>query len=221
MGKRGPKPKGRVKIKWSSNFAYAIGLIVTDGNLSRQGHCISFVSKDLEQVSNFNKCLEINIKIGIHHSGSTTNKARRIQFKDVLFFIFLNSIGIFPAKSKTIEGVKIPKKYFFDYLRGCFDGDGSIYSYWDKRWKSSFMFYLSFTSASKTHIDWLQNEIFKFLKIKGHITKDGKGSVFQLKYAKADSLKIIKKMYKNKDVICLGRKKLKIKNILAIVGELI
>lgn len=219
MGKRGPKPKGKVRIKWSSNFAYAIGLIVTDGNLSQYGSRISFTSKDLEQVRNFNNSLDINIKIGVHHSGSTNEKAHRVQFKDILFFDFLNNIGIFPAKSKTIRDTKIPKKYFFDYLRGCFDGDGSIYSYWDKRWRSSFMFYLCFASASTNYVVWLQNEIFKILKSKGHITKDGKGSTFQLKYAKADSLKIISKMYKNKDTICLSRKKLKIKSILAIVGE--
>jgi hypothetical protein len=31
MGKMGPKPKGKVKIKWSANFAYAIGLLTTSG----------------------------------------------------------------------------------------------------------------------------------------------------------------------------------------------
>ena len=145
MGKRGIKPIGRTKIKWSSNFAYAIGLIVTDGNLSKEGNRITFVSKDIEQIENFNKSLGINIKVGIHRSGSTSSTAYRLQFRDVLFFEFLNNIGIFPVKSKTIKKIKIPKKYFFDYLRGCFDGDGSVYSYWDKRYKSSFMFYLSFS----------------------------------------------------------------------------
>lgn len=219
MGKRGPKPKGKVKIKWSANFAYAIGLIVTDGNLSQSGSRITLVSKDREQIDNFNKCLNIDVKIGIHNSGSTISTALRVQFKDVLFFNFLNSVGIYPAKSKTIREVKIPKKYFFDYLRGCFDGDGTIYSYWDKRWKSSFMYYVSFVSASKYHIYWLQNEIFKRLGIKGHISSDKNDSCRQLRYAKSDSLKIIKNMYKNKKSVFLSRKKLKIKKILAIVGE--
>lgn len=219
MGKRGIKPIGRTKIKWSADFAYAIGLIVTDGNLSKEGNRITFVSKDYEQVENFNKSLGINIKIGVHRSGSTLNTAYRLQFRDVLFFKFLNKIGISPAKSKTIKDIKVPKKYFFDYLRGCFDGDGSVYSYWDKRYKSSFMFYLSFASASDINIYWLQKEIFKVLKINGCITKDSKGSTFQLKYAKVDSLKIILKMYKNEEDICLSRKKLKINKILAMIGK--
>jgi hypothetical protein len=221
MGKRGPQPKGKVKLEWSSDFAYAIGLIVTDGNLAKNKSRVSLVSKDFEQIENFKNCLNVNNKIGIHYSGSTYETAYRIQICDVLFCNFLNDIGIFPAKSKTIQKIKVPRDYFFDYLRGCFDGDGTVYSYWDKRWKSSFMFYVSFISASKNHIDWLQNEIEEFLGIRGHISTSQKSSVFQLRYAKADSLKIIRKMYKDSDCVCLGRKKLKIKRILAIVGELL
>src|ERR1035437_618663 len=98
MGQRGPKPKGKVEIKWSGDFAYAIGLIATDGNLSKFGSRISFVSKDIEQVRNFKKCLGLKNKIGVHRSGSTPSKAHRVQFGDVLFFEFLSSFGIFPAK---------------------------------------------------------------------------------------------------------------------------
>lgn len=81
-----------------------------------------------------------------------------VQFSDVLFHQFLISIGITPAKSKTIGIIKIPKKYFFDFLRGCFDGDGSFYSYYDKRWKSSFMFYLTLASASQDFINWIRKK---------------------------------------------------------------
>lgn len=218
MGKRGPKPKGKVNIKWSPDFAYAIGLIVTDGNVSQTGSRVTLVSKDMEQIKNFMKALCIRVKIGVH--GSSKDKSiHRVQFKDVLFVNFLGSIGITPAKSKIIAGIDIPDKYFFDFLRGSFDGDGSVYSYMDKRWKSSFMFYLSFTSASHKHIDWLRQEIKKRLGVSGHISRDKKDSCQQLKYAKTDSLKIIRKMYRNKKSLYLGRKKLKIDKILAIVGK--
>ena len=191
---------------------------MSDGNIAKNKSRVSFVSKDFEQIENFRKCLDIQTKIGIHNSGSGY-KAYRVQFCDVLFCQFLNSIGIFPAKSKNIGKIDIPNEYFFDYLRGCFDGDGTVYSYWDKRWASSFMFYVCFCSASKMHIDWLRGQIYEFLTIKGHVTKDGKNSCFQLKYAKADSLKLINKMYKVKDAIYLNRKRLKIEAILAIVGK--
>ncbi len=219
MGKRGPKSKINIDCTWSPDFAYAIGLIATDGNLSRDGRHISFVSKDKEQILNFLKGLKVKIYIGKSYSGYSGNSAFRVQFSNISFYQFLLSIGLTPAKSKTIGALKIPDKYFFDFLRGCFDGDGTIYSYWDKRWKSSFMFYISFATASFDFMTWLRNSISKDLGISGHVKKDGKGSTYQLTYAKKDSLKILKAMFKEKNAISLTRKRLKIKKILSIVGK--
>lgn len=218
MGKRGPKPKGKVKIKWSANFAYAIGLLVSDGNLSPDGRHIVFVSKDDEQISNFLIALDISVPVSYSQSGYTDSKAPRVQFGDVLFYDFLLSIGLMPNKSKVIGEVGIPQKYFWHFLRGMFDGDGSIHSYLDTRWKSSFMFYTIFSSASEDYIIWLRKEIHRLAGISGHVTGTTK-TIFQLKYAKADSLIVLRAMYPNNRVISLSRKRLKIKEILSIIGE--
>ncbi len=216
MGKRGTKPKGKVKIKWSPNFAYALGLLATDGNLSPDGRHFDFTSNDREQLENFMKCLGIKVKIGYKTSGYTGQKRTRIQFGDVNFYRYLLGIGFMPAKSKVISKVEIPHKYFFDFLRGHFDGDGTFYSYWDPRWKSSFMFYTEFISASKKHIVWLREEIFRRLDIKGHVTKSARGSVYQLKYAKGESLRLLPKMYYDEKVVCLSRKRDKIRKAVQI-----
>jgi len=68
------KPLGKVKIKWSSEFAYALGLLATDGNLSPDGRHFDFTSKDKEQLRNFMKCLGIKVKIGYKISGYTGKK---------------------------------------------------------------------------------------------------------------------------------------------------
>lgn len=216
--RRGPKPKKIVAEKWTSNLAYAIGLLASDGCMSHRNNLIDLTSKDKEQLNNFSECLGIKLFIGKKHNGNG-QVAYRVQFKNLIFYNFLLKVGLTPAKSKTIGILKIPKKYFFDFLRGVFDGDGCTYSYWDKRWKSSFMFYLCFVSASKIFIDWIRTEIRNSIGCVGHITKDGKSSTFQLKYAKAESFLIIKKMYHPKNVICLSRKYLKIQKMLAIVGK--
>ncbi len=211
------KPLNKTKIEWSSNFAYAIGLLVTDGNLSKDGRHIDLTSGDREQLENFLKCLNSKNKICFKHSGSN-KKHLRVQLGDVNFYKFLLSIGLMPNKTKIIGEVKIPKKYFFDFLRGHLDGDGSFYSYWDPRWKSSYMFYTTFLSASKKHILWLQKMIFNRLKIKGRINKSANSSVYQLRFAKAESVKILRKIYYKNSVICLSRKKLKIQKALSIVN---
>lgn len=218
MGKRGPAPKGKVKIKWSANFAYAIGLLATDGCLYNDGRHMSLTTKDLEQAKNFKKCLGLKVKIGLKGSGSSKEKIyHTVQFGDILFYEFLYSIGLTCRKSLTMEKLAIPQEYFFDFLRGCFDGDGCFYSYWDPRWRSSHMFYLEFASASEKHVLWLQQEIEKRLHIMGHMAKAGRGgTLFQLKYAKKESMEIIKKMYYTPRVVCLSRKRIKIEKALKI-----
>ena len=73
MGKRGPKPgfdvKRRIAETWSSNLAYAIGLLATDGCLSPPGHLIDLTSKDREQLENFRRCVGVDLKITKKYSG--------------------------------------------------------------------------------------------------------------------------------------------------------
>ncbi len=213
MGLRGPKPKGKVKIRWSPNFAYAIGLLATDGHLSKDGRHFDLTSKDKEQIKNFMKCLGVVNKVGKKLSGSG-RVALRVQYGDVLFYQFLLTVGLTPAKSKTLGSLNIPEKYFFDFLRGAFDGDGSFYSYYDLRWRSSFMFYLTFISASPKYIRWIREKLSQKLGVRGHISADGRKRTQQLKYAKREALRILKKMYYGQAVVCLGRKRLKIERAL-------
>lgn len=219
MGLRGPKPKGKVFIEWSSGFAYAIGLIVTDGCLYGDGRHINFVSTDLQLIELFKKLLKLENKIGIKKSKDTVYKRKIgyvIQFGDVLFFDFLCTLGLMPNKTKIMREVFVPDKYYRDFLRGHFDGDGTSYSYFDKRWKSSFMFYVSFVSASKEHILWLQAKNKELFGVGGHITKVKDKEFYQLRYAKKEGMVIIKKMYYTPSVPCLKRKKEKIQKALLI-----
>ncbi len=216
MGKRGPKPKKIISEEWSANLAYAIGLIATDGCLSKDGLLIDLTSKDREQLQNFSHCLGVKFTIGSKLNGHG-GKNLRIQFKNRIFYDFLLSVGLTPRKSLVIGKIKIPDEFFFDFLRGCFDGDGSFYSYWDKRWRSSYMFYLTFSSASLAHIEWLRKQISISSGVNGHISKAViKGSIYNLRYAKKEALEIIEKMYYSGRVVCLSRKLKKIEKALAI-----
>jgi hypothetical protein len=212
------KPKNKISINWTPSLAYAVGLLVSDGNLSKDGRHMELCSKDKIQIINFIKALGISNKIGIKFSG-VGSKCYRVQFGDVNFYNFLLSIGLSVNKSKTISKINIPRSFFFDFLRGHFDGDGTFYSYWDPRWRSSFMFYTEFISASQNHILWIQKSINKLLGIKGHITKSDKQACYQLKYAKAESYKLFPKIYYPGVELFLNRKYLKIKKALAIIGR--
>jgi hypothetical protein len=213
------KPQGKVKIKWSRNFAYAIGLIVADGSLSKSGRHISFVSKDIRQIRNFLKALDIKVLIG-DVTGFNNSKAFRVQFGDVIFYRFLESIGIMNNKSKILGELVIPSEYFPDFLRGLFDGDGYSNSYWDKRWASSYMFYICFTSASEKFVDWLRQNLKEKIGVAGHVVYPGEGkSCLQLRYAKNEAIMIKEYMYYSGVELFLPRKLLKIRKSLDIVGK--
>lgn len=213
MGKRGPKPKQVVDTTWSANLAYAVGLIASDGCLATGQKLIDVTSVDKSLLENYKKCLGIQTPIGNKNSGGG-HKAYRVQFKNALFYTWLQEIGLTPNKSKIIGILAVPDEYFFDFLRGVFDGDGTIYSYWDKRWKSSFMFYIGFISASDIFLGWLQNTIYRLAGIEGHISAVSRAK--QLRFAKCDSYTLFAKMYYEKDIPYLERKFAKAQKIFTI-----
>lgn len=197
---------------WTPELAYGVGLLVTDGCLSNDGRHLDFTSKDLEQIENFKSIFGLTNKVGTKKSGYIDKLYYRVQFGDVKLYRWLVSIGISPQKTKSIGPIDIPDRYFFDFLRGHLDGDGFTYSYYDPRWRSSFMLYTTFVSASEKHIDWLFGKIEELLKIKGK--KRFNISTYQIRYAKIDSLKLLKAMYYNESCVCLSRKRTKVENAL-------
>ena len=82
------------------------------------------------------------------------------------------------------------------------------------------MFYVCFASASDDFLLWLQKTLSARLGVTGHVTVLKKHSTKQLKYAKREGLKILRRMYRNAPRgTFLSRKHLKILKMLAIVGE--
>jgi hypothetical protein len=203
-------------IRWSANLSYIIGLIASDGCLSKDGRHIDFTSKDLDQVETFARLLKLSNKISIKHNGHSLRDYYRIQFGNVALYRFLLNIGLTTAKSKTIGKLKIPDKYFADFLRGSMDGDGFSYSYFDPRWKNSFQLYTGFVSASRVHVEWLSSKIERQYNIKG-IIKINKRA-FTLEFAKKNSILLINLIYHKRQIPYLARKYSKIIHSLDIIS---
>jgi hypothetical protein len=211
--------RNEISTEWSSSLAYAIGLITSDGCLSKEAPRINFGSKDMEMMINFKKALGLRNKIGRHaRGGETEKKYFYLNFKSKNLYHFLLAIGLTPAKSQTIKSVNVPDELFGDFLRGLFDGDGTFYTFWDKRWPNSFVFKTAFASASPSFVNWLDYRISDLYGIKGYKHK-GSG-VLNLEYTKGASEKLFQKMYYGKDILFLGRKYNKMKNALEYDMEL-
>ncbi len=206
---------------WTPDLAYAVGLITTDGCLSKDGRHIDLTSKDLEQIENFKRILNLKNKVGLKYSKSSGKRRYyyRIQFGNVEFYKFLLSLGLSQRKSLIMKTLEIPDTYFADFLRGCLDGDGCTFSYFSKQWTKSFVVYTSFASGSLEFLQWLRFTITRLYKAEGAIGKKERGG-FQLRYAKKASLILFEKMYYSDNVSCLSRKRSKIRQSLGIIDKI-
>lgn len=212
MGQRGPKPKP-FNATWTPALAWVVGIITTDGSLAKDGRHIDITSNDRQLLTAVQQCLGTDVYMG-RKRGSFSGSMRsfRIQIGSVAFYRWLLTIGLTPQKSKTIGPLAIPDVYFWDFLRGCFDGDGSCYAYWDIRWRSSYMYYWELSSASPAFIAWIRGRIQKLVDLRGHISASHGCDI--LKYAKRESMILFKKMYYDPNAPCLHRKRDKVDHIL-------
>lgn len=219
---RGPVPGGQpgksVQVdqrQWSERFAYAVGLIATDGNLSLRPGALCITSNDVDLLEKVRSRLELRARIR-PHTGGYGHRCHRLVWHDRHFYDWLLAIGLTPAKSLTLGPLAIPEEYFHDFLRGCIDGDGSIVTYVDRYNTSKSPAYVytrlfvSIVTASRRFAEWLQTTTAYLLGVSGSLTvrrRAGKRDMFCLRYAKADSLSILRWIYHHPDVLCLERKR--------------
>jgi len=195
----------QTEISWSPELAYAVGLITTDGSLSKDGRHLDFISKDKDLIITFQKCLDIKNKIASKKSGYTGRiDAYRTQFGNVTLHKWLVGIGLMPNKSKKLGVVRIPDDFFFDFLRGHLDGDGTIKKYYDPDYPNSLRLYVTFLSASLPHLAWLASTIKRLIGIKGFMMKPPRA--YSLTFSKLDSIKLLGYLYPREGVPCLKRK---------------
>jgi hypothetical protein len=218
----GTKIMANTKVKtkalnWTPNLAYIVGLLTTDGCLSNNGRHIIMRSSDIEQLKTFNKCLNINNKIGETRSPDGTI-SHRVQFGDVIFYQWLMSIGLMPNKSKMLNEIKVPDELFIDFLRGHLDGDGSVTSYTDRYNTDKNPKYIyqrlitRFISVSKKHIIWLHKKILLNTRISGRIHTyksriPNRSIMYTIKFMKKNSLKLLPLIYYSEDLPTLSRKR--------------
>jgi hypothetical protein len=207
------------RCRWTPEIAYAVGLIVSDGSLSIDGRHITFTSSDLKLVEVFCCCLQLENRIAqTLESGYGGHACHRVQFSDVVFYRWLLDIGLMPNKSHNLNALNVPDSRFADFLRGYLDGDGSFHVYTDRYKtikKKEYIYgrlFTRFFSVSRDYLTWLQCKLTRLLGTKGAILRctgdEEQGVVcWELRYAKADSIRIVRWMYYDLDAPCLGRKR--------------
>lgn len=215
-------PAHRITYKakrWTSDIAYAVGLITTDGCLSKDGRHIILTSTDIQLLETFKKCLGKKNKISLNPPSKIGRKqAYRIQIGDVTLYKWLQRLGLFPNKSLTIGVLHIPKRFFRDFVRGHLDGDGSIVYYLDKYntplspkyiYDRLFVFFLS---GSRKHIEWLREKIYELKGVYGCFlvqkskTQLGNSLSYRIKFSTKEAKILLNWIYYKSNLPKLERK---------------
>lgn len=225
-------PKTKLPEKtfpWTSELAYIIGLLTTDGNLSKDGRHINMRSSDKDLIQTFKSCLQLKNKISKSCDKRFPQKpSYLVQFGNVQFYNWLTTIGLTPFKTYTIGTIKIPDMFFRDFLRGHFDGDGTIFTYKDRynkyrgRTYTNTRIFTKFISASKNHITWLHRKITEIANINGALicnvpTRPNRVPMWEIKFAKRESLKLLRWLYYQPKLPCLKRKMILAKQFLETI----
>ena len=116
---------------WSSEMAYVLGLLITDGCVSKTG-VVSLCINDRELLVKVKNVLSSAHKIlaSKHQPNLFRFSFARQHMVDRLF-----ALGVTPRKSLTVKFPDVPPEYLPDFIRGVFDGDGSVF--FDKRRQKS------------------------------------------------------------------------------------
>lgn len=127
--------------KWTEESAYICGFIIADGYIKHKDYCshtgysVAFCQhyKDREILKFIKQTLNAKPKIR-HYNKILSDGIRRnqahFQFSSKQIVNKLMSFGIIPRKTgKECIPKTLPDKFFFDFLRGLFDGDGCVRIY--------------------------------------------------------------------------------------------
>jgi hypothetical protein len=189
------------------NLWYLVGLIATDGNLSKDRRHITISSKNAEHLEQIKFAMHINSKLSERTSSYTKRKDNfALQFSSVKFYQFLLSVGLATKKSLTMGKLQIPKLFFKDFLRGVIDGDGCIYK-WQHPTNHCIQFSLRIVSAAPIFSHWLHGKIQELYKVsaKLYIKRQEPNILYEIKMGKKAARVILADCYYN-NCLCLNRK---------------
>ncbi|HMH53499.1 MAG TPA: LAGLIDADG family homing endonuclease [Candidatus Acidoferrum sp.] len=220
--RRGPLPGRRCSIddqprQWTAELAYAVGLITTDGCLSKDGRHLTMTSKDIDLLETVRRCLGVTARITL---STNPRPIHRLQWGDLLFHRWLNEVGLMPAKSLKLGPLGVPDEWMRDFLRGCIDGDGSsrtptatTRSRIPRTSTRAYVYtrvYLSLVSASPRFVEWLRETLRRVAGVSGEVSVRqlaGRNDIWRLRYAKREALRLLRWMYYAPDLPCLRRKR--------------
>jgi hypothetical protein len=196
--------------KWTRNMAYVLGFLYADGNIIFTKRATWFWSlqiNDKDILEEIKKAINSEHVISKKKKYNNQKQSYRLQVGSKDMCYDLMRLGLTERKSKTILLPKVPKKYFPDFLRGYFDGDGGVWVGFKNKQRQNKTYVISayFTSGSREFLTALKEILSEYGILGGSLVKKQRG--FDLKYSIKDSLILYKIMYNKRCSLFLKRKR--------------
>ena len=176
---------------WSPAMAYVLGVIYTDGNLiTARTSRFSVAQKEPELLQKILSLMGSNAKLYLSKQRATGNPIYQFSIGNNDMYEDLLRLGLNPNKSLSSAFPQIPESSVRHFIRGCWDGDGSIY--WGRDYPNTPR--ANFTSGSqqfvKSMLDHLVNLGLPRVKLY-HYRKN----VFDIKFNGIHCVKLYRVLY--------------------------
>lgn len=188
--------------EWTSEMSYVLGFLYADGCLiehkSSRAQYIQFGSSDLEIIRLIKRLLDSDHKIqkrsskNIKHRNGVyrSKKFFRLRIGCKEMFKDLINIGLTTKKSKKLQYPDVPEKFESNFIRGYFDGDGSVFENTQRNRLN-----VVFTSGDKNFLNKVSSRISFFCDVSLKNIHNS-SNAFNLQYSTQDGIEIFKFLYK-------------------------
>lgn len=185
--------------EYSEESCYWAGFIAADGNVDSKNRLrIMLKYDDLLHLEKLRQYLE-----STHSISSNTTTYNRCSFEvtssHICEMLDLN-FNIVPSKTDKYILPSIPDKFLRHYVRGYFDGDGSICESFSNARSITATLYATFSSGSEDLVYPLYTKINSVLGISGSLQDFATGKKWQIKYNTNAAKILLSWMYEDSSV---------------------
>lgn len=185
---------------YTEHSCYWAGFIAADGCVDNKNRIRVMLKYD-----DINHLEKLKTFLGSTHTiSSNTDKYNRCSFEitsaHICSVLDLN-FNIIPNKTDKLKFPShLPKKWLTHYIRGYFDGDGSICESFSNKNSITASLYATFASGCKNFSEILFKYLSTELSLGGHLQEFKDSVKWQLKYNTNDAITLLHYMYKDSNV---------------------
>ena len=189
-------------------MAYILGFFTADGYITVNKRGGQFWSI---QIIDWELLKRIKQGIGSEHKVSSIKRKKDIGGKTSIYTIYrlqigsigmcddLRRLGMRERKTKSLAIPNVPNKYFSDFTRGYFDGDGGVWVGYvhKKRITKLLALRSTFTSCSEKFLEVMRQKLEIFGIVGGCLRRE-KGNYHRLIFSIHGSLRLYEFMYNHR-----------------------